>query len=157
MVYVLGSMRARVPKLGRFLFVWETVSMYRMTLVFLLMTGTLTMAGCGGVSSGPVDEPLRLALEDFAQFLKNLPSDGFKPPKKMAEFTPLEPMAPVASEYIQNGQLIYFWGADLVEGGQRIIAHQKGAEASGGWALLESGEVVMMTAEDFSAAAKAGP
>jgi len=131
--------------------------MYRTLLTFLVVGLSFATAGCGGVSSGPVDEPLRLALEDFAQFLQNLPSDGVKPPKKLAEFTPLEPMAPVAAEYIQNGQLVYIWGADLADGGERIIAHQKGIEASGGWVLLESSKVLMMTAEEFAAAPKASP
>ncbi len=122
-----------------------------------LVTGLLfgVLIGCGGGSSNANKEPIQLALEDFAQFLKNLPSDGVKPPKNMQEFIPLEPMAPMASEGLANGELVYFWGTDLRDGGDRIIAHQKSADANGGWVLQESGKVVRMTQEEFQKAPKA--
>jgi hypothetical protein len=115
----------------------------------------LGFVGCSGTKSVQGDEALRQALQDFAQFLEALPSDGVKPPKKMAEFLPREPMAPIAAEYLQNGKLVYFWGAGLSPDGQKIIAYEKAAETSGGWVLLENGTVQQMTSEAFSAAPKA--
>lgn len=115
----------------------------------------LLAIGCGGTKSGPVDQPLRGALEDFHQFLKNLPTDNLQPPKDVAAFMPLEPMAPVAAEYLINGELVYFWGAGLADGGERIIAHQKTMDADGCWVLLENGKVVKLSAEKFAAAPKA--
>jgi hypothetical protein len=115
----------------------------------------LGFVGCGGTKSGPVDQPLRTALEDFAQFLKNLPTDNLKPPKDLATFMPLEPMAPVAAEYLVSGELVYFWGSDLAQGGERIIAHQKTMDADGCWVLRESGKVEKLSAEKFAEAPKA--
>lgn len=123
--------------------------------VLCVMIPILGLVGCGGSKSGPVEEPLRLALEDFAQFLKNLPTDNLPPPKDIAAFMPLEPMAPVAAEYLVNGELVYFWGANLADGGDRVIAHQKDIAANGGWVLLENGKVVRMTPETFEQAPKA--
>jgi hypothetical protein len=74
----------------------------------------------------------------------------------MSEFIPMEPMAPVASEHLQNGNLVYIWGADLVSGGRKIIAYDKAVETSGGWVLLEDGTVQEMTSEAFASAPKAG-
>lgn len=123
--------------------------------VLFVLFPLLGFVGCGGSKSGPVEEPLRLALEDFAQFLKNLPTDNLPPPKDIAAFMPLEPMAPVAAEYLVNGELVYFWGANLADGGDRVIAHQKDIAANGGWVLLENGKVVRMTPETFEQAPKA--
>lgn len=115
----------------------------------------IAFVGCGGTKSGPVDQPMRIALEDFAQFLKNLPTDNLKPPKDIASFMPLEPMAPVAAEYLVSGELVYFWGADLAASGDRIIAHQKTLDADGCWVLRESGKVEKLTADQFAQAPKA--
>lgn len=131
--------------------------MLRIVASLILACQLVLASGCGGGSGGPVDEPLRLAMEDFGQFLKSIEGDGVKPPRKMQDFIPLEPMAPIAAEYLQNGELVYFWGVGLNESGERIIAHQKGAETNGGWVLLENGKVQSLSAEDFSAASKAGP
>ncbi|MFM8570004.1 MAG: hypothetical protein ACKOAU_00255 [Pirellula sp.] len=126
---------------------------------FAVILGTWLMligiVGCEGTKTGPGDQPLRGALEDFGQFLKNLPADNVKPPKDIASFMPLEPMAPVAAEYLVNGELVYFWGADLVQGGERIIAHQKTMDADGCWVLRENGKVEKLSADKFSQAPKA--
>ena len=124
-------------------------------LTLLVLSPFFVIAGCGGSKSGPVEEPLRLALEDFAQFLKNLPTDNLAPPKDIDTFMPLEPMAPVAAEYLVSGELVYFWGTSLVDGGDRVIAHQKDIAANGGWVLLENGKVVRMTPQTFEQAPKA--
>lgn len=126
---------------------------------FLLAIWALCMmlgvVGCGGTKSGPVDQPMRIALEDFAQFLKNLPTDNLKPPKDIASFMPLEPMAPVAAEYLVSGELVYFWGTDLAQSGDRIIAHQKTMDADGCWVLRENGKVEKLSADQFAQAPKA--
>jgi len=114
------------------------------------------LLGCAGCASEAiVDEPIRQGMEDFREFLKYLPTDGKKPPRKLSEFIPLEPIAPVAAEYVINGQLVYVWGSDLVEGGNRIVAYEKGVETNGGWVLIENGEVKKMTAEEFKSSSKA--
>jgi hypothetical protein len=121
------------------------------SLLFFLSLG---LSGCSNSNTDSVDDPLKPALEDFAQFLKALPSDGVKPPKKLEEFLPREPMAPVAAEYLQNGKLVYFWGTDLKAGGQSVVAYEKGTDSTGGWVLLEDGKVKKMTSEEFAKAPK---
>ncbi len=96
------------------------------------------------------------ALKDFSQFLGALPSDGVKPPKKLAEFLPLEPMAPMSAEFLKDGKLVYYWGSGLKTGGQSIVAYEKEADTAGGWVLLEDGTVKKLPSEQFSAAPKAG-
>jgi hypothetical protein len=54
-----------------------------------------------------------------------------------------------------SGELVYFWGADLVQGGDRIIAHQKTMDADGCWVLRESGKVEKLAADKFAQAPKA--
>jgi hypothetical protein len=97
---------------------------------------------------------MKPALEDFGQFLTTLAPDGVKPPKKLEEFLPREPMAPIAAEHLRNGKLVYFWGTDLKAGGQSIVAYEKGTDTTGGWVLLEDGKVKKMTSEDFAKAPK---
>lgn len=122
----------------------------------LLVLALLIFAGCSGGSEKKFDDSMKPALLDFAQFLEAIPGDGIKPPKKMSEFIPLEPMAPVAAEHLQSGKLVYIWGAGLVKGGSKVIAYEKAVESAGGWVLLEDGTVKEMTSEQFAAAPKAG-
>ncbi|MFN6128715.1 MAG: hypothetical protein ACK6DC_15000 [Planctomycetota bacterium] len=125
-------------------------------LLFWMTVLTIgALIGCGGNSSDARKEPIQMELEDLAAFLTALPTDGVKPPKNMEEFMPREPMAPMAADSLNRGELIYFWGADLRDGGESIIAYQKDAEANGGWVLLENGKVIRMTPEKFKSAPKA--
>jgi len=126
-----------------------------LALVCWIVCLTFAAIGCGGTKSGPVAQPMKGALEDFGQFLKNLPTDNLKPPKDIAAFMPLEPMAPVSAEYLVNGELVYFWGSDLVQGGERIIAYQKTMDADGCWVLRENGKVEKLSADKFAQAPKA--
>lgn len=122
--------------------------------ILVLVVAAVGPSGCSR-STATADTSLKPALLDFAQFLEAIPGDGIKPPKKLAEFLPREPMAPVAAEHLQTGRMVYFWGAGLVQGGQRIIAYDKDVETSRGWVLLENGTVREMTTAEFAAAPKA--
>ena len=125
-------------------------------ITLLIMIGVVfTTSGCGGSGTKKFDDSMKPALLDFAQLLGSLPSDGIKPPKKLSEFLPLEPMAPISAEFIKNGEIVYFWGAGLKTGGQAIIAYEKKAEAAGGWVLLEDGSAKLLTSAEFAAAPKA--
>lgn len=126
-------------------------------ITWVCVTGLVigVLIGCGGGSGNANKEQIQLALEDFSQFLKNLPTDDAKPPKNMEEFIPREPMAPMAAEGLSNGELVYLWGEDLRDGGESIIAFQKDAETNGGWVLLQNGNVLRMTPEKFKITPKA--
>lgn len=111
--------------------------------------------GCGGSDRPTSVDQEKAALEDFAQFLKGLPAEGKRPPARMSEFEPLEPMAPMASESLRNGKMVYLWGAGLVDGGNAVVAYEKKVETESGWVLLQDGSVKTMTADEFKTAAKA--
>lgn len=130
-------------------------SMRRGILAVALVCISVLCTGCSSSSAPNSDDTMKMALQDFAQFLEALPGDNIKPPKKLAEFIPLEPMAPVASEYLQNGKLVYFWGTGLNKSGNKIIAYEKDVETESGWVLLEDGTVQKMTSAVFSSAPKA--
>lgn len=123
-------------------------------MLSIVVAAAVGPGGCSR-STATVDTSLKPALLDFAQFLEAIPGDGIKPPKKLAEFLPREPMAPVAAEHLQSGRMVYVWGAGLVKDGQRIIAYDKEVETSRGWVLLENGTVQEMTSATFAAAPKA--
>lgn len=125
---------------------------------YLVLPAVCLLLCLSSCSKAPptADDTLRLAMADLGQFVKNLPTVGSKPPKNKDEFIALEPMAPVAAEFIHNGSIVYLWGAAYVEGGKKVIAHQKEIATSGGLALLENGDVVQMTPEEFNQAPKFG-
>jgi hypothetical protein len=120
----------------------------------VLVLAPLTGCGGGNARSGASVDSGKAGLEDFSQFLKNLPADGKKPPAKMADFTPLEPMAPVAGDMLKTGSLVYIWGSGIGTG-SAVIAYEKKVETEGGYVLLQDGTVKKMTADEFKAAPKA--
>ena len=120
-----------------------------------VLVAAATAVGCGGSGELQTADQEKAALEDLAQFLKNLPAEGKKPPARMAEFEPLEPMAPMASESLRNGKMVYLWGAGLADGGTAVVAYEKRAETESGWVLLQDGSVKQMTAAEFKASPKA--
>jgi hypothetical protein len=115
--------------------------------------GCGSLAGCGGGErQRPGGEPGELALKDLAEFLKNLPADGKKPPTKMKEFEPLEPMAPVASEALRKDEIVYLWGVGYDSASASVAAYEKKTPSEGGYVLLQNGSVKKMTADGFKAA-----
>jgi len=117
----------------------------------------IALSGCG--ADGPqivsADVASQRMLEDYANFLKQLKSDGTKVPENKNEFMPLEPMAPVSGPGIATGALVVVWG-QTIGSGRDIIAFEKSAESVGGYVLQQDGTVRKMTAEEFKAAPKAG-
>jgi hypothetical protein len=120
-----------------------------------MLLGLTTLAGCGSGSSGPIANPQKEALADLGQMLKQLSTEGKRPPGKLAELAPVEPLVPLAGVALRGGQIVYFWGAEYTAGGTRIVAHVKRAPDAGGWVLLEDGTVKEFSASEFAAAPKA--
>ena len=120
----------------------------------ILLTG---LVGCGESSDrrGVLSDQGKLAMEDLGQFLNGLPGDGKKPPSKMSEFIPLEPMAPVVGDMMKSGDVIYIWGSAIIPNSKSIIGHEKKVETDGGWVLLQDGTVKKMSADEFKSAPKA--
>lgn len=128
----------------------------RTLLAAVVLVAGGACVGCGdGERKGAAGEPGELALKDLGEFLKNLPADGKKPPTKMAEFEPLEPMAPVAGPALKDGSIVYLWGAGYAESGKKVVAYEKKTPTEGGYVLLQNGTVEKMSADEFKSAPKA--
>ena len=114
------------------------------------------LAGCGSErTSGPSANPVKDALADLGEFLKQTANDKKKPPSKLSEMEPIEPMIPNASVAIRMGSIVYYWGATYNADGTKIVAHEKKAPTEGGLVLLENGTIKEQSAAEFAAAPKA--
>ena len=89
---------------------------------------------------------------DIGRLLKILSDDGKRPPSRAAELQPYEALIPVASPALQNGEVVYLWGAGYAFGGQDVAAYEKKVPAEGGLVLFTGGTVKSMTAADFASA-----
>jgi len=113
--------------------------------------------GCGGAGPQSTINPSgREKLEEIKAMLDTIAADHQKPPSKMADLGAVEPMIPFSANDIRSGELVYIWGTTISPGSAAVIAHEKNAPTAGGWVLLQDGTVKQMTAEEFSAAPKAG-
>lgn len=122
----------------------------------IVVAGVGLVAGCGGSqTSRPVSEERKAALEELGQMLKSLADEGKKPPARMAELEPVEPLIPTASPAIRSGEIVYLWGSGYVAGGNQVVAYEKVAETEGGHVLLQDGTVKHLSASEFQSAAKA--
>ena len=118
--------------------------------------------GCGG-SGSTSDEKGPTAndgLVDLQRMLKELGEGSQKLPKNQAELAAIDPIYPTAAAFIQNGQVIYFWGtpinASAPNAATTVIAHESKTETEGGFVLLQDGNIKEMTADEFKAAPKSG-
>jgi hypothetical protein len=128
--------------------------MRRNVCCITLALGIGVIAGCTSASTISTDDARKLALEELGRMLKALPEDGRKPPTKLAELEPIEPMIPLAGPMIRNGDINYVWGAAYIAGGKNLIAYEKSAPTDGGYVLLEDGSVKKMSASEFQSAPK---
>src|SRR5207248_2157202 len=111
--------------------------------------------GCG--ESKPVisQTPNKDALAEIGQMLKSLAEEGRKPPARLGELEPVEPMLPTAAAMLRDGTLVYIWGAVYATESDRVAAYEKNVPTEGGWVLLQNEDIKHMTADEFRAAPKA--
>jgi hypothetical protein len=123
----------------------------------MVAVGVGLTAGCGGGSkgTGTADEGYKAALEELGETLKSLAAEGRKPPGRMAELEPIEPMMAVAGPAIRTGDIVYIWGAGYADGGKQVVAYEKKTPNEGGYVLLQDGTVKKMTADEFKSAPQA--
>jgi hypothetical protein len=124
-------------------------------IAIIVASGAGLIAGCTSSNTISSDDARKMALEELGQMLKALPADGRKPPTKLAELEPVEPMIPLAGPMIRSGDIIYVWGAGYVAGGTNVIAYEKSVSTDGGFALFEDGTVKKLSASEFQSAPKA--
>jgi hypothetical protein len=79
------------------------------------------------------------------------------PPAKLEEMKDLQREYPKLYHALKEGHYIMAWGAHPSDsGGRAVLAYWEAVPVQGGPVLLVNGEVVMMSAEEFKAAPKAG-
>lgn len=129
-------------------------------LFILFVTATV---GCGGepskrdpnVNYGPSNKDM---LIDFGAMLKAYIKDNKKAPLKVADFDRHAPAFSGAEEGLRTKTIVYQWGAPIstdANAASTVLAYEKEAEASGGWVLMQDGNVKKMGADEFKAAPKA--
>lgn len=128
-------------------------------LVLLISLALGNLSGCGGSKEIPSDVPetaglpgARDALQDLAELLKRLSAGGINPPSNDAEFADYDVEHPAAATLIANRAIVYCYGAiiDTNGNGSKWIAMQSNAKESGGWVLLDNGELRDMPAADIA-------
>jgi len=122
----------------------------------LLAGLVLFAAGCGTAEppKGTGTPTGKDGLDDLAVLLKEFDDQRKRPPAKLADIEPVEPLHQAAYVGLVRGDIVYAWGTAL-SGGTTVVAYEKQAEAEGGWVLLQDGTVRQMTADEFRAAPRA--
>ena len=75
---------------------------------------------------------------------------------KLADLAPFEANFPKAFQALKSGDIVVNWGTAMLGEGesakapQAIIAHDKEAQASGGWVMFTNGTAKKVTAAEFS-------
>lgn len=122
--------------------------------------------GCGSKTIDPskVAETAGLpdaknALLDLAQLLNGLAAGNLPPPKEDADFMNHDVEHPAIATLIVNKTVVYNYGTTTASGnsGTSWVAMQSNAKETGGWVLLDNGEVKNMQASDVSALSPAKP
>jgi len=132
----------------------------RVLLVILFVAATV---GCGepskrdpNVNYGPSNKDM---LIDFGAMLKAYIKENKKAPLRVADFDRYAPAFTGAEEGLRTKTVVYQWGQPIstdTNAASTVLAYEKDAEASGGWGLVQDGNVKKMSADEFKAAPKAG-
>jgi hypothetical protein len=105
--------------------------------------------------------PERIAqvrLEDVYGLYKAHIEKVKRPPTKLSQLEPWEPIYVNGYAAVNEGQVVVLWGQPLNPGtgaAPGVLAYEKGASEQGGYVLLQDGTVQHMTAAEFQAAPKA--
>jgi hypothetical protein len=132
---------------------------FRRVLATALLAGaTILLSGCGGQSAtstggGPT---AKTGFDELAEVIKAMNEQKQKPPEKLADLKRYEPIAEAGFAELTQNKIVYVWGAGYKAGGTGVVAYESGADANGGWVLLEDASVKQMSAAEFSSAPKAG-
>lgn len=135
-------------------------------LFAMLAPIALLMAGCGDPSSQPLTKlgEESIALSDVGELYRVYTAQKKKPPTRLADFAPMEPMCPMGVRAVESGNVIVRLGAvmtDTEEGppkgtSDEVLAYLKEVPDSGGQVLMLNREIRTMTPEEFKAAKLAG-
>jgi hypothetical protein len=137
----------------------------RRSIVGILCLG-LMAAGCGGPASNPLTKEGEgaLALNDVGELYRVYTAQNKKPPTKLTDLVPMEPMSPMGMRAIESGDVIVRFGATMTEteegpartSSDEVLAFQKDVPNTGGQVLMLDRTVRSMSPEEFKAAKLAG-
>lgn len=125
----------------------------------------IALVGCGSKQPAPTQESATLSrLNDVAELYRVYSITNKKPPKNKAEAAKMENAVPSGLTPINTGDIVVFWGAELTDLGEepgsatsdKILAYEKDVPTKGGKVLTLDRRIKSMTAEEFTAAPKAG-
>jgi hypothetical protein len=120
----------------------------------------VALIGCGSSNQAPKEgggtPKAKEGLVDIVEMLKYLETNKQKPPTKLADIAPIDPIFPGAFIVLSNKTVEFVWGAGLdANGGANVLAYEKIVETEGGWVLMQDGTVKQMKPDEFKAAPKA--
>jgi hypothetical protein len=109
----------------------------------------------------PADQVARVRLDDVYGLYKAHVEKVKRPPARLNQLEPWEPIYVNGYAAVNEGQVVVRWGQPLGTGKGAvpgILAYEKDTPAQGGFVLFQDGTVWHMTAEEFNAAPRAkGP
>ena len=129
-------------------------TLLRLALPLLMVVAV----GCGSDRRVEPEPPReQIALAELGNLLRTFP----KPPTKVDDFKLYADAYPIAWEAVRKGDVVVIWGVtmpgegDAGKGTTEIVAYEKAAPTTGGFALLHNGQVKKFSAEEFKTAKKA--
>ncbi|PQO47631.1 hypothetical protein [Blastopirellula marina] len=119
----------------------------------------ISAVGCGGSSTGDVgkSEPgmpgARDGLTGLTELLKYVKHEGLPLPSNKSDFAKYDPIFPDVGTLVQNGTVVYLYGAqiDPTSSEEKLVAMQADAEQNGGLVLVSTGEVKYLEAAEVAA------
>ncbi|TWT38455.1 hypothetical protein [Blastopirellula retiformator] len=127
--------------------------------ISLVLTPLLFAVGCGGAGKtevGASTEPgmpgARDALTGLTELLKYVKHEGLPAPSSKRDFMKYDPIFPDIGTLVQNGKVVYLYGAQIDPGNpeEKLVAMQADAAENGGLVLVSTGEVKYLEAAEVA-------
>src|SRR5690348_10063161 len=114
----------------------------RLVIAWTLVVGV----GCSKTGGGDAGAPQKTSLQEVADLIRSTTLPNGKGPAKVADFDKLQSTYYSGYQAVKSGDVVVVWGAGMKgEGasgkGGEVIAYEKDAPNSGGYVLLNSGEI----------------
>ncbi|MCC9606741.1 hypothetical protein LOC68_16340 [Blastopirellula sp. JC732] len=132
--------------------------MRNLLLASLVVAPVLFAAGCGSSKAEIGDSPepgmpgTRDALTGMIELLKYVKHEGLPPPSSKGDFAKYDPIFPAVGTLVQNGTVVYLYGAQIDPSSpeEKLVAMQADAEQNGGLVLVSTGEVKYLEAAEVA-------
>jgi len=141
--------------MGRFM----TCCQLRGMWTHVIFAFALFALGCSSTesTSAPSGTPsAKESLADLVSLLNHLKSENKKPPARVADIEPIEPLFQGAYLGLVRGEIVYLWETTIDPAGKdKVLAYEKAVESGSGWVLMQDGSLKTLEASQFQAAPKA--